>query len=156
MTQPAVEDAWRRWLRCRCSPSTARQRVRVHPLLADFAREQIVHAPALEARWAAHYLGFAIEHQADPACIAVEMDNLLAVLEQVAAGSLWKDVARLVDALHPVWLAHADYAQAVRGDAWAVEAATACGDEAAWAQALIRLGFVGCELGAVAAIPRVR
>ena len=147
VTQTAVEDALATLAALSLLTIDGAQRVRQHPLLADFAREQIADAPALEARWAAHYLDFAIEHQADPACVDVEMDNLLAVLEQLAARRRWGDVARLVDALHPVWLAHAHYAQAARGYTWAVEAATARGDDAARAQALIRLGFVGCELG---------
>ena len=147
IAQAAVEDAIATLAALSLLTVDSAQRVRQHPLLADFAREQIADAAALEARWAAHYIAFAIEHQTDPACVDVEMDNLLAVLEQLAARRRWEDVARLVDALHPVWLAHAHYAQAARGYAWAVAAATARDDEVARAQALIRLGFVGCELG---------
>ena len=116
-------------------------RVRQHPLLADFAREQINDLAAAQSRWVAYYLNYAEMQQADPARIDAEMENLTAVVETLYTQQQWAQVTRLVTALHPTWVALAHYARARRGYALAIDAASHMHNVHLQAQALICQGY---------------
>jgi tetratricopeptide (TPR) repeat protein len=117
------------------------QRFRQHPLLADFAREQMGDPGAALARWAGYFLAFAEQHRTQPAIIDAEMDNLMAVLETLHERAEWMLVCQCVEALHPSWLANAHYTHARRGCISAVDAARNLADDCRLAQGLVWLGF---------------
>ena len=98
-------------------------RYRQHPLLADFAREQLGDAPAPWQRFATSQLEFARRHQQAFAALEPEWDNLMAGMETAHRLQQWQLVLDYADTLTEPWLTRARYTQARQGYAWAVEAA---------------------------------
>lgn len=121
------------------------QRFCQHPLLADFAREQMGEPGTALTRWADYYLAFAEQYRSQPAIVDMEMDNLMAVLETLHGRAEWLRVCQGVDALHPSWRANAHYAHARLGCRWALDSARNLADDHRLAQSLVWLGFACCE-----------
>lgn len=97
-----------------------------HPLLADFAREQLVEegdAGGVYGRFAHTYLTLAQQHQHDYDALRPEWDNLMAAMQAAHDQQLWPTVIDFADALHDAWFARGRYSQARRGYQWALEAA---------------------------------
>ncbi len=137
--------------------AVAGDRYRQHPLLADFAREQLGDAPPTWQRFAASQLDFARQHQQDFAALEPEWDNLMAGMETAHRLQQWQLVIDYADTLTEPWLARARYILARQGYAWAVEAAEMLQNRAAFAHYQIQLGFIWCELSDFAkAVPKLQ
>ncbi len=120
-------------------------RYRQHPLLADFAREQLGTARDDYLCMIHYYLAFAQEQQHQYPAIQPEWNNLMAAIRQAFEWQEWQVVIDFTAALAEPWLARARYAEARRAYGWARVAATELGNEHALVDCLLRWGQVCIE-----------
>lgn len=100
------------------------RRYRQHPLLADFAREQLGEdVGEVYGRFASYYLHFAQQNQHDYDALRPEWDNLMAAMEAAHTHQLWQTVIDFADALHDAWFTRGRFSQARIGYKWAKLAA---------------------------------
>ena len=121
-------------------------RYRQHPLLADFAHEQLGGAPAAWQRYAKCQLAFARHQQTDYAALDPEWANVMAGMATAQRLEMWEVVLDYAAVLTEPWLARALYSQARQGYTWAVEAAQRLNNPTAVARYQTQLGFIWCEL----------
>ncbi|MEZ4736701.1 MAG: NB-ARC domain-containing protein, partial [Caldilineaceae bacterium] len=95
---------------------------RQHPLLADFAQEQLGDAPEPWRRFTQGQLDFARRHQTDYAALEPEWENLMAGMATAHRLQAWPLVLDYAAVLTEPWFTRARYTQARQGYAWAVEA----------------------------------
>jgi tetratricopeptide (TPR) repeat protein len=99
-------------------------RYRQHPLLADFAAEQLAAKRAVTyERMANFYVTWVARWQGERALVNREWDNLMAALQSSHSLQLWSTLAALVRALAPLWFAQARYRAARQGFAYGHQAA---------------------------------
>jgi DNA-binding SARP family transcriptional activator len=115
-------------------------RYRQHPLLADFAREQLGENTLPLVDMAFYYQQFAERHRTDYPALRPEWENLMAGMAAAHHLEQWALVLGYADTLTHAWFVRARYAQARLGYNWARDAAQALGDESALASALLRWG----------------
>lgn len=120
-------------------------RYQQHPLLADFAREQLGDGVEPLERLARYYLAFSQEHNNDYATLEPEWDGIMAGMEAAHGLEAWKTVLEYADALTEPWFTRAEYSRARQGYEWAVEAAQAQADDRALARSLRQWGQVLLE-----------
>jgi tetratricopeptide (TPR) repeat protein len=100
---------------------------RQHPLLADFAFENLSDIPIIEARLARYFLNYAETHHAD--ALDWAWQHLSAGMEIAYRQQLWDVVIGYAKALTNEWFRRGQYDEARRGYAWACEAADMMGDQ---------------------------
>lgn len=122
-------------------------RYRQHPLLADFAREQLGEDAPAATRLADYYLCFARQHQTDYALLEPEWENLMAAMAGAYTRQQWQVVIDYAEALTQPWFTQARYTQARQGYRWAVAGARFVGNNTALARFLIRQGYACSEQG---------
>ncbi len=120
-------------------------RYRQHPLLADFAGEQLGDDQAAQLRLVHYYLSFAQGQRTDYAALQPEWENLIAGLQTAHALEEWQLVLDYTDALTDAWFTRARYTEAREAYALVKEAAEALGDEQALAECLLRWGWACIE-----------
>ncbi len=123
------------------------ERYRQHPLLADFAREQLGDEATAATRLADHYLHFARQHQTDYARLEPEWENLMAAMEEAYRRQQWQRVIDYAEVLTRPWFAGARYTQARLGFGWAAIGARNLGNSQTLARCLIRQGYACSEQG---------
>lgn len=122
------------------------RRYRQHPLLADFAREQLgEQAGAENGRFVDYYLHFAQTHQNDYEALRPEWENMLAAMQIAYENELWTAVLGFADALQEAWFTRGRFSQARQGYRLAIHAAGALQDEAKAAQILLQWGRAAVE-----------
>jgi transcriptional regulator with XRE-family HTH domain len=119
------------------------ERYRQHPLLADFAREQLGDEPGPWVRLARTYVEF-LRRATTPLAISEEWGNTMGAMGAAYLQQEWSLVLEFAELLTRPWLAHARYTQARQGYTWANHATTALGDTVRraaclqrWAQACL-------------------
>lgn len=115
-------------------------RYRQHPLLADFAGEQLGDDKIAQLRLVHYYLAFAQEQRTNYAALQPEWENLIAGLQTAHSLDEWQLVLDYADALTDAWFTRARYTEAREAYALVKEAAEALGDEQALAECLLRWG----------------
>ncbi|MEZ4614302.1 MAG: tetratricopeptide repeat protein [Caldilineaceae bacterium] len=120
-------------------------RYRQHPLLADFAREQLGEAPAVWQRFAECQLAFAKAHQTDYSGLEPEWENVMAGMETAHRLALWEVVLAYAAVLTEPWMTLGRCEQASFGYQLAVEGAKAIGNQHAIADNLQRWATVCIE-----------
>lgn len=123
-------------------------RYRQHPLLADFAREQLGDDPAAYVRMVQFFLRYANEHQQSHISLGTEWDNLLVAVRAAYEQSLWQELIHLTAVLRPTWFARGGYTTAREALAWAAEGAKRLEDEPLLAAVLQDWGQACLEQGA--------
>lgn len=124
----------------------ADRRYRQHPLLADFAREQLGDEALVEnGRFASYYLQFAQAHRHDFAALRPEWDNLAAALEAAHATEQWPMVLALAQALRAAWFRRGRFSQARQAYRLVYDAAAALSDTAQMAETLLWWGKAAVE-----------
>lgn len=123
----------------------AAERYRQHPLLADFAREQLGEAPTVWLRFAETQLAFARRHQHDCARLEPEWDHLLTGMTAAHRLQAWVLVLDYAAVLTQPWFTQGRFDQARHGYALAVDAAQATNQPDAAALNLRRWGSVCIE-----------
>ena len=118
---------------------------RQHPLLADFAHEQLIQEEEAYARMAAYYATFAQQHKQNYATLEPEWGNISAAIEVAHGQEDWALVMRIVEALHQTWLTRGRYGDARQAYKLAEEAAEQLRDDALQTQTLLRWGSVCLE-----------
>jgi tetratricopeptide (TPR) repeat protein len=113
---------------------------RQHPLLADFAREQLGNERRAYALLAWYYLAYATEYQRDYPTLEQEWDYLLSGMRTARRQGMRQVVVDYAEALTNVWFALGRYTDARQGYAWAVAATQAQTDRAAQARYLWHWG----------------
>lgn len=122
------------------------RRYRQHPLLADFAREQLGEDEAEGyGRLAAYYLHFAQQNRHDYDALRPEWDNLMAAMAAAHAYQLWQTVIGFAGALHDAWFTRGRFSQARLGYKWAIAAAKAEQNVASQAHCLRQRGLAALE-----------
>lgn len=115
-------------------------RYRQHPLLADFACEQLGADRAAQLRMVQYYLRFAQEQQTDYAALQPEWENLMAALEMAHTLQEWALVLAYAQALTEPWFTRARYAEARRAYRLVRTAAEQLADTQALANCLLCWG----------------
>jgi DNA-binding SARP family transcriptional activator/predicted ATPase len=115
-------------------------RYRQHPLLADFASEQLGAERTAQLRLVHYYRAFAQEQQANAVVLQPEWENLIAGLQAAHALEEWQLVLDYADALTEPWFTRARYTEARAAYALVKTAAEALRDEQALAECLLRWG----------------
>lgn len=87
-------------------------RYRQHPLLADYAREQLQELDAVEKRLATYYLIYATRHRRNFIPLEDEWDNLTAGVELAHKHELWQTVIDYGDVLTGAWMARGRFSEA--------------------------------------------
>lgn len=128
----------------------ADNRYRQHPLLADFARDQLGDNPAAYSRMAQFFLGYANQHRQSHISLGTEWENLLASVKAAYKLSLWPELIHLTAVLRPTWFARGGYTTAREALAWAAEGAKRLEDEPLLASILHDWGQACLEQGAYA------
>ncbi|HRW04611.1 MAG TPA: BTAD domain-containing putative transcriptional regulator, partial [Caldilineaceae bacterium] len=114
-------------------------RYRQHPLLADFAREQLGDSRAMALRLAHYYLSFAEDERMNYAALQPEWENLMVGLQTAHALAEWQVVIAYAEALTEPWFTRARYTEARHAYALAQEAAEKSGNDQALILCLSRL-----------------
>lgn len=127
------------------SEGDAAERYRQHPLLADFAQEQLGEDRDACLRMIHYYLTFAQEHQTDYAALQPEWENLVAGMRTAHNLAEWQLVLDYADTLTEPWFTRARYTEARQAYPLAQTAAEALGDEQALAESLLRWGHACVE-----------
>lgn len=109
-----------------------------HPLLADFAREQLGDAPEVWSRFAECQLAFARKYQEEYSALEPEWDNMMAGMEAAHGLEQWETVVAYAEVLGDAWEACGRFDQARQGYRWAVEGAKALRNHEAAAAGLQR------------------
>jgi DNA-binding SARP family transcriptional activator/tetratricopeptide (TPR) repeat protein len=115
-------------------------RYRQHPLLADFAREQLGDDKAARQRMAAYYQRFAQAHQTQYAALQPEWENMMAGMRTAHTLQAWPLVLDYADTLTEPWFTLARYSEARHAYFLAKDAAISIGDERFLAIYLLRWG----------------
>lgn len=115
-----------------------------HPLLADFAREQLGDAPAVWARFAESQLAFAKENQTDYEALEPEWENLMAGMAAAHRSRMWELVLEYAAVLGEAWVARAEYTRARQGYSLAADAAQYISNEQLMSS-LIQWGYACSE-----------
>ncbi|MEZ4860491.1 MAG: BTAD domain-containing putative transcriptional regulator [Caldilineaceae bacterium] len=118
----------------------AEDRYRQHPLLADFALEQLGDQNDAPVRMAAYYLGFAQDHQTNYTALQPEWENLMASMETAHARQEWRLVLDYADTLTEPWFTRARYGEARQAYLWMQGAAERLADNAALATCCLKWG----------------
>jgi hypothetical protein len=127
----ATEDALFTLTTLSLLTSEGEDRFHQHPLLADFANEQMSYAPSTELRMADYYLTFARQQQKNVRALAPEWENIMAGMAAAYQREQWQTVMAYADALQDPWLRATRYYQARLGLQWSTSAAHHLGNEAA-------------------------
>ncbi|WP_420641625.1 BTAD domain-containing putative transcriptional regulator [Candidatus Leptofilum sp.] len=124
-------------------------RYQLHPLLADFAREQLREdvEGEVNGRFAYYYLQFAQQYQTDYDALRPEWDNLMAAMEAAHTHQLHQTVIDFADALNDAWFARGRFTQARQAFAWTYKAATKQQDQKKLADNWLRWGYACAEQG---------
>ncbi len=121
-------------------------RYRQHPLLADFAREQLGEdVGEVYGRFATYYLQFAQQNQHNYDALRPEWDNLMAAMEAAHTHQLWQTVIDFADALHDAWFARGRFTQARQGYLWVSLAAKEQNNDVAHSNSLRQWGLACLE-----------
>ncbi|MFZ4661498.1 MAG: AfsR/SARP family transcriptional regulator [Caldilineaceae bacterium] len=115
-------------------------RYRQHPLLADFAREQLGNDDNAWRQMALYYQHFAQAHQTDYTALQPEWENMMAGMETAHMLQEWQLVLDYADALTEPWFTRARYSEAREAYLLVDEAARAVNDEQAMATCFLRWG----------------
>ncbi len=115
-------------------------RYRQHPLLADFASEQLGDNRLPQVDMALYYQSFAESNRTNYLALRPEWENLMAGIELAHQLHQWPLVLTYAEALTQAWFVRARYTQARQGYALAYEAAHALSDEANQAAMLLSWG----------------
>jgi DNA-binding SARP family transcriptional activator len=114
-------------------------RYRQHPLLADFAVEQLGENQIPFVDMALYYQQFAEQNRTNYAALRPEWENLMAGMETAHRLQQWPLVLNYAESLTQAWFTRARYTQARRGYEWAIDAAESLADERVWAESLLNL-----------------
>ncbi len=120
-------------------------RYRQHPLLADFAREQLGNDTAALHRMSVYYQRFAQTHQRNFMLLQPEWENMLAGMRMAHALQEWQLVLDYADTLTVPWFTRARYSEARQAYPLARTAALYLENQQALATALLRWGQVCIE-----------
>lgn len=115
-------------------------RYRQHPLLADFAVEQLGENKIPFVDVALYYQQFAEQNRTNYAALRPEWENLMAGMETAHRLQQWPLVLDYADSLTQAWFTRARYTQARRGYALAYDAARTMQAERAQATVLFQYG----------------
>jgi tetratricopeptide (TPR) repeat protein len=115
-------------------------RYRQHPLLADFAGEQLGENALPLVDMSLYYQQFAEQNRSNYLALRPEWENLMAGMATAHQLGQWPLVLAYAETLAQAWFVRARYAQAREGLAWARDAAQAMNDPQALAAALLRWG----------------
>ncbi|MCB0110974.1 MAG: tetratricopeptide repeat protein, partial [Caldilineaceae bacterium] len=115
-------------------------RYRQHPLLADFAREQLGDNRAMALRLVHYYLSFAQEERMNYAALQPEWENLMIGLQTAHALAEWQVVVDYTETLTEPWFTRARYAEARHGYALMREAAETLEDKHTLVRCLLQWG----------------
>ena len=115
-------------------------RYRQHPLLADFAREQMGEGPEAQKAMAVYYQMFAQQNRTNYLALRPEWENMMAGMGAAHAQHEWPLVLVYTATLTEAWFVRARYTQARQGYQWAYDAAIALSDEHAQAACLLKWG----------------
>jgi DNA-binding SARP family transcriptional activator/predicted negative regulator of RcsB-dependent stress response len=118
----------------------AENRYRQHPLLADFACEQIGENTLPFVDMALYYLQFAEQNRTNYPALRPEWENLMAGVQTAHRLGQWPLVLNFAEVLTQAWFVRARYTQARQGYALAQVAAESLGDRQALATVLLRWG----------------
>jgi tetratricopeptide (TPR) repeat protein len=118
----------------------AEDRYRQHPLLADFAREQLGDDRNALRRMAAYYLAFAQEYQTDYSMLQPEWENMMAGMRAAYTLQEWPLVLEYAETLTGPWFTRARYSEAREAYPLAHEAAELLKNQDALALCLLRWG----------------
>ncbi|MBX3013996.1 MAG: tetratricopeptide repeat protein [Caldilineaceae bacterium] len=118
----------------------AEERYRQHPLLADFAREQLGDDQTAHQRMMAYYLAFAQEYQAEYNALQPEWENMMAGLQMAYQLEEWRAVLDYAEVLTVPWFIRAHYGEARQAYALAKTAAIRLNDHHALSMALLHWG----------------
>lgn len=108
-------------------------RYRQHPLLADFAREQLEEDTGEGKRFATYYLNFAQQHQHNYDALRPEWANMTIAMEIAYTQKLSQNVIDFAYALQDAWSARGRFIQARQGYNLASKSAQKIQDNAALA-----------------------
>ncbi|MEM7127582.1 MAG: NB-ARC domain-containing protein [Chloroflexota bacterium] len=123
-------------------------RYRQHPLLADFAQEQLEmmgESDHVYMEMARHYQAFADAHQTDYELLEPEWDNIMAGMEAAHGLEESQLVIDFAETLTGPWFTRAEYSRARQGYAWAVEEARKLQNEEVEARMLYHWGTACLE-----------
>lgn len=123
----------------------AEDRYRQHPLLADFAQEQLGGDQTVLQRMAVYYLRFAQANQSDYAALQPEWENMMAGLRCAHTLREWQLVLDYANTLTEPWFTRARYSEARQAYALAKASAEALHDEGELATTLLSWGQVCIE-----------
>ncbi len=115
-------------------------RYRQHPLLADFAHEQLGDNTEAKANMAAYYHAFAEQHRTQYIALRPEWENMMAAMRTAHALQQWSLVLDYTATLTEAWFVRARYTQARQAYQWAHDSARAIADEQALAICLLKWG----------------
>ncbi|MCX6050530.1 MAG: NB-ARC domain-containing protein [Chloroflexi bacterium] len=115
-------------------------RYRQHPLLADFAYEQLGDNVEAKTSLALYYQTFADQHRTNYAALRPEWENMMEGMRTAHTLQAWPLVLDYADTLTEAWFVRARYAQARRAYAWVRDAALALANEEALATCLLKWG----------------
>lgn len=115
-------------------------RYRQHPLLADFAQEQLGDDAGALQRMAVYYLRFAQANQTNYAALQPEWENMMAGLRCAHTLQEWPLVLDYADALTEPWFTRARYSEARLAYGLAKTAAELGDNQYALATTLLRWG----------------
>jgi len=132
-----------------------RDRYRQHPLLADFAQEQLGDAPTAWQRFAASQLAFARQSQKDYSRLDPEWDNLMAGMATAYRLAAWDVVVDFAEVMTEPWFARGRYTEARQGYAWAVAGAEQLKRDSAQTKFFVKWGYACSEQGELAQAERL-
>ncbi|MBN1582871.1 MAG: tetratricopeptide repeat protein [Anaerolineae bacterium] len=115
-------------------------RYRQHPLLADFAREQLRESDAAYKEMVRYYLDYVVEHQHDYERLELEWDNLSANMRIAYRSKMWPATIDYARILSDVWFKRGHYSDARQGYKWALNAAQIMQDDRTQAFILYQWG----------------
>jgi DNA-binding SARP family transcriptional activator len=116
------------------------ERYRQHPLLADFAREQLGENIAPLVDMAIYYQQFAERHRTNYLALRPEWDNLMAGMGMAHKLEQWSVVLAYAETLTQAWFVRGRFTQARQGYALVWDAARALALEQTSAATLLRWG----------------
>lgn len=115
-------------------------RYRQHPLLADFAGEQLGENREAQISMATYYQAFADQNRTNYTALRPEWDNMMTAMRTAHALEQWPLVLAYADALSQAWFVRARYTQARHAYPWVRDAALAVTDKQALAICLLKWG----------------
>ncbi len=125
--------------------STGEQRYAQHPLLADFAHEQLQEADTLYQTFIDYFLAFATTHQHQYTTLRPEWDNLAAAIHHAHRLHRWQTILDFTQVLKDAWFTRGRYSQARQAYQKAYQAAMALEDETQLANTLLAWGHACLE-----------